>query len=136
MDIRTHDQTPLHFGASIANLGDINNDGLDDIAVGSPYDKGEDNGAVYIFNGDKSEGLIESQVIKAEDIRQATQNKKLYTDEVKSLKGFGFSLASNGINLDNDGGQRGDLVIGSLDDTIITVRSRPVIDVEIKSTGK
>jgi len=40
------------FGTSIAT-GDLNNDGIDDIAVGSPDDSqnGEDTGAVFIFFG-------------------------------------------------------------------------------------
>ncbi len=37
-----------YFGISVAVVGDINADGLPDIAVGSPFDG---NGAVYIFKG-------------------------------------------------------------------------------------
>lgn len=60
---------------------------------------------------------------------------------VDSLKGFGFSLASNGQNLDNDkfgdqGQGFGDLVIGSLSDAIIVLRSRPIIDVIIETECK
>ncbi|XP_055608647.1 integrin alpha-PS3-like [Uranotaenia lowii] len=36
------------FGISLAKIGDINNDGFNDIAIGAPF---EGNGAVYIFHG-------------------------------------------------------------------------------------
>lgn len=37
------------FGASLA-VGDLNNDGLDDLLIGAPY-WGEDSGRVYIYFG-------------------------------------------------------------------------------------
>jgi hypothetical protein len=42
------------FGFAITNLGDLNSDGFEDIAVGAPY---EGNGAVYIYLG-SAQGLI------------------------------------------------------------------------------
>ena len=41
------------FGQAVANIGDFNGDGLDDLAVGAPYWDGvfKDCGAVYIFYG-------------------------------------------------------------------------------------
>ncbi|XP_016533497.1 integrin alpha-6-like [Poecilia formosa] len=44
------------FGLAVENLGDINQDGYHDFAVGAPY---EDNGAgkVYIFHGSVTEGF-------------------------------------------------------------------------------
>jgi hypothetical protein len=45
----------LHrFGFAITNLGDLNSDGYEDIAVGAPY---EGNGAIYIYLG-SAQGLI------------------------------------------------------------------------------
>lgn len=45
----------LHrFGFAITNLGDLNSDGYEDIAVGAPY---EGNGAIYIYLGSE-QGLI------------------------------------------------------------------------------
>ena len=38
------------FGLALANLGDINKDGCDDLAIGAPY---EDGGAVYIYLGSR-----------------------------------------------------------------------------------
>lgn len=40
------------FGASVARLGDIDGDGLHDVAVGAPMEDDE-RGAVYIFCGEK-----------------------------------------------------------------------------------
>jgi len=42
------------FGFAITNLGDLNSDGYEDIAVGAPY---EGKGAVYIYLG-SAQGLI------------------------------------------------------------------------------
>lgn len=42
------------FGFSIANLGDLNKDGYEDVAIGAPY---EGKGAVYIYLG-SDKGLI------------------------------------------------------------------------------
>lgn len=42
------------FGFAIANLGDLNQDGYEDIAIGAPY---EGKGTVYIYLGSKN-GLI------------------------------------------------------------------------------
>lgn len=53
------------FGSSISKLGDINQDGYRDIAVGAPY---EGNGAVYIYLGGPN-GIISkpSQILTAPD---------------------------------------------------------------------
>ena len=39
------------FGFSVANIGDIHNDGLQDFAVGAPMAGKNDAGAVFIFHG-------------------------------------------------------------------------------------
>lgn len=107
------------FGLSIANMGDINKDGCDDIAIGAPY---EDDGAVYIYLGSKS-GLSDkpSQIIRPKDVGFA-------------FKTFGNSL-SGGIDL--DGNSYPDLLIGSYESAAITaVMSRPIthIQTEVRST--
>ena len=38
-----------HFGISISQIGDLDNDGIMDIAVGADDDGGQDRGAVYII---------------------------------------------------------------------------------------
>ena len=44
-------QEKVVFGYTIASIGDLNRDGINDIAVGSPYDHdgGYNTGAVYIL---------------------------------------------------------------------------------------
>ena len=39
------------FGFSVANIGDIHNDGLQDFAVGAPMGGNNGAGAVFIFHG-------------------------------------------------------------------------------------
>lgn len=39
------------FGLAVSTLGDINLDGVNDIAVGAPYDGPSERGAVYIYHG-------------------------------------------------------------------------------------
>ena len=41
------------FGAVVSVIGDINKDGLDDLAVGAPSDLSPDAGRVYIYLGAK-----------------------------------------------------------------------------------
>lgn len=134
---------PFHFGASITSLGDINGDGKADIAVGAPYIINKDavhkntaDGAVYIFAGSET-GLEQTQVITAQEIVEADHkmrsNSKLKHSDNKLL-GFGFSLASSGLNLDNTASS--DLVVGSLADSIVMLRSRPIIDFEVTNDSR
>ena len=39
------------FGSAIANLGDLQQDGFEDFAVGAPYDGNNHEGAIYIYRG-------------------------------------------------------------------------------------
>lgn len=52
--------TIFRFGFAITNLGDLNKDGFDDIAIGAPY---EGNGVIYVYQGSAFGIVIEpSQV--------------------------------------------------------------------------
>ncbi|KAK2822245.1 hypothetical protein Q5P01_022310 [Channa striata] len=84
------------FGLSVENLGDINLDGYDDFAVGSPY---EDDGAgkVYIYQGSAT-GL------KRNEAEQVLSGKAV------GAKLFGYSLAGN---MDLDKNSYPDLAVGS-----------------------
>lgn len=104
------------FGLALANIGDINKDGCDDIAIGAPY---EDNGVVYIHLGSKN-GLNAkpSQIISSSDLGLIN----------RPIKTFGSSL-SGGVDLDNN--SYPDLVIGSYQSsTTIALLSRPIINIQ------
>lgn len=104
------------FGMAIANLGDINKDGCEDVAVGAPY---EGNGVVYIYLGAPG-GLSTkpSQVISSSSLGL----------NVPILKTFGGSL-SGGIDLDNN--TYPDLVIGAYDSAAITtLLARPITNIK------
>lgn len=42
------------FGSAMASLGDINMDGITDVAIGAPYE--EESGALYIYHGNRGDG--------------------------------------------------------------------------------
>ena len=112
------------FGTALANAGDLNRDGLQDVAVGAPYDGPEGRGAVYIYLGHKSGGLSDDfdQVIYAESIR----------NEGHLLRSFGFALSAG---LDLDGNQYPDLLVGDYEaDRVVLLRTRPVVNVNYSLT--
>ena len=84
-----------YFGWSVANIGDLNNDGVNDIAVGAPYDDegGTSRGAVHIMFMN-TDGSIDSTV----EINSSTTNGPTLTNEAI----FGWSVANIG-DLDGDG---------------------------------
>ncbi|KAL3268811.1 hypothetical protein HHI36_007907, partial [Cryptolaemus montrouzieri] len=113
------------FGHALSGLGDINQDGYGDFAVGAPYDGPSERGAVYIYHGsDKGVRKTYSQVIYAEDVSLPTS----YIAYLNHPETFGFSV-TGGIDL--DGNDYPDFAVGSyLSDTTIFFRSRPVVRVE------
>ncbi|XP_060513341.2 integrin alpha-7 isoform X4 [Panthera onca] len=97
------------FGISLAVLGDLNQDGFADIAVGAPFDG---DGKVFIYHGSSLGVVIKpSQVLEGEAV---------------GIKSFGYSLSGG---LDVDGNHYPDLLVGSLADTAVLFRSRPVLHV-------
>lgn len=108
------------FGTAIANCGDLNRDGVQDVAVGAPYDGPNGHGAVYIFMGRKNAGLAQEpdQVIYAEEVR----------GEGQMLRAFGFAL-SGGADVDNN--TYPDLLVGDYkSDRAVLLRARPVVNVD------
>lgn len=106
------------FGLSLSSIGDLNRDGYPDLAIGAPYDE---KGAVYVYLG-SSEGLVSepSQVIRIDDLAKEVRNRR-------DLRTFGYSLAG-GMDLDDNGYP--DLLVGAYDsDSIVLLRSRPIIDI-------
>lgn len=125
------------FGLAVANMGDINKDGLEDFAVGAPY---EGRGVVYVFLGSRdgwinpstgSTGsnpiwlkaeVLASQVIKATDLLAFN-----HLPIPATLNTFGSSL-SGGMDLDNN--NYPDLVIGAYNsNSVFLLRARPIINV-------
>lgn len=109
------------FGMALANLGDINKDGCEDIAIGAPY---EGNGVVYIYLGTPN-GLstVPSQVITSAGLGL----------NVPALKTFGGSLAG-GVDLDNN--TYPDLVIGAYDSAAVTtLLARPITNIKTSVKG-
>ncbi|KAH0499921.1 Integrin alpha-6 [Microtus ochrogaster] len=94
------------FGISVKNIGDINQDGYPDIAVGAPYD---DLGKVFIYHGSPT---------------------GINTKPTQVLEGttpyFGYSIAGN---MDLDRNSYPDVAVGSLSDSVTIFRSRPVINI-------
>nr|XP_055032649.1 integrin alpha-3b isoform X1 [Misgurnus anguillicaudatus] len=98
------------FGFAVAAVGDVNQDGFQDFAVGAPF---HDSGKVFIWMGG-IKGI-------AKDPSQVIEGKSLGANGFQT---FGYSL--NG-GMDMDGNDYPDIVVGSLDDRVALLRARPVI---------
>uniref|UniRef100_A0A671QEM2 Integrin alpha-6-like n=1 Tax=Sinocyclocheilus anshuiensis TaxID=1608454 RepID=A0A671QEM2_9TELE len=108
------------FGLAVENIGDINLDSFEDIAVGAPYaDSGS--GSVYIYHG-SADGIN-------------TTPAQILEGKQHNMKMFGYSLAGN---MDLDQNSYPDLAVGSLSDTVFIYRSKTVISIkkDIKVTPK
>ncbi|XP_036422151.1 integrin alpha-6 isoform X1 [Colossoma macropomum] len=108
------------FGLAVENIGDINLDSYEDIAVGAPY-ADEGSGRVYIYHG-SVDGIN-------------TKPVQILEGRHHGIKMFGYSLAGN---MDLDENAYPDLAVGSLSDAVIVYRARPVISIkkEIKATPR
>ncbi|XP_026327336.1 integrin alpha-PS1 isoform X2 [Hyposmocoma kahamanoa] len=116
-NLRLTGKPESQFGIAIASAGDLNKDGCDDVAIGSPY---EDDGVVYIHMGDRKNGLHSKpdQIITAQSLPWA---KRL-------MKTFGYSLSGN---IDLDGNGYPDLLVGAYEASAVAlIRARPVIDIK------
>uniref|UniRef100_A0A8C8HR00 Integrin alpha-2 domain-containing protein n=1 Tax=Oncorhynchus tshawytscha TaxID=74940 RepID=A0A8C8HR00_ONCTS len=97
------------FGLTVNNVGDLDRDGYDDIAVGAPFDG---DGKVFIYRG-LSSGID-------------TKPAQILDGVDEGVKRFGYSISGG---LDIDGNLYPDLAVGSLGDKLVLYRSRPVIHV-------
>uniref|UniRef100_A0A9J8AFU5 Integrin, alpha 3b n=2 Tax=Cyprinus carpio TaxID=7962 RepID=A0A9J8AFU5_CYPCA len=98
------------FGFAVAAVGDINQDGFQDLAVGAPF---QDSGKVFLWMGSKN-GITKepSQVIEGKSLGPS------------GFQTFGYSLSGG---MDMDGNDYPDILVGSMDDRIALLRARPVI---------
>ncbi|NXX44464.1 ITA7 protein, partial [Tricholaema leucomelas] len=114
---RWHLATPLRltgtrgsmFGIALSAAGDLNHDGFEDLAVGAPFDGA---GKVYIYHGSNL-GIVAkpAQVLDGEGV---------------GVTAFGYSLSGG---IDVDGNLYPDLLVGSLSDTVVLYRARPVVHI-------
>ncbi|XP_076026019.1 integrin alpha-6 isoform X2 [Genypterus blacodes] len=100
------------FGLAVENIGDINQDSYQDIAVGAPYDDAGA-GKVYIYHG-SAQGIN-------------TRPAQILSGKEHNIRMFGYSLAGN---MDLDGNFYPDLAVGSLSDTALIYRARSVISIK------
>ncbi|XP_068118181.1 integrin alpha-IIb-like [Hyperolius riggenbachi] len=99
------------FGASLASLGDLDQDGYNDVVVGSPFGGQSGAGCVYIYRGERT-GL-------------STEPSQILDSPLKPPSRFGFALRG-GVDLDQNGYP--DLIVGAFAaDTVYAYRARPVI---------
>ncbi|GCB76042.1 hypothetical protein scyTo_0020432, partial [Scyliorhinus torazame] len=81
--------TNARFGVAISNIGDINMDGYNDVAIGAPLEE-DHRGSVYIFNGHRDGiHMTHSQRIRGKDV-------------MPGLQYFGQSIAGTS-DMDADG---------------------------------
>ncbi|MCY1060403.1 integrin alpha [Nannocystis sp. SCPEA4] len=99
------------FGHSLAS-GDFNCDGVDDLAIGSPFEHldplaFEGEGVVYVLHGTPADGLV----AKASQVWH--QDQPGVDDDAEVTDAFGWSLATGNFNNDSENGHAcQDLAIG------------------------
>ncbi|XP_056113865.1 integrin alpha-5 [Rhinichthys klamathensis goyatoka] len=114
----TGTQTFGRFGSSITPLGDLNQDGYNDVAISCPFGGENKQGLVLIYNGHAG-GLREkpSQVIAGQWASAAPSALPA---------SFGYALRG-GKDLDNNGYP--DLIVGAFgQDAAFLYRSRPIVN--------
>ncbi|XP_017030441.1 integrin alpha-PS1 isoform X1 [Drosophila kikkawai] len=110
------------FGLALANIGDLNKDHCDDLAVGAPY---EDRGVVYIYLGSR-EGLNTkpAQKIQASDLGGIMPRGQ------PPIRTFGISISGN---TDLDDNSYPDVVIGAFNSSAaVILLARPIISIQTK----
>uniref|UniRef100_A0A669CXD8 Integrin subunit alpha 4 n=1 Tax=Oreochromis niloticus TaxID=8128 RepID=A0A669CXD8_ORENI len=108
------------FGESIADLGDLDDDGYPDVAIGAPHED-DLKGAVYIYNGRK-EGI------------SSTPSQRITGSTLgHDLRMFGQSLSS-GIDIDDNGYK--DVAVGAfLSDSAVVISLFSFLDLQYNLTS-
>uniref|UniRef100_H2M919 Uncharacterized protein n=1 Tax=Oryzias latipes TaxID=8090 RepID=H2M919_ORYLA len=102
------------FGSSLAPLGDLNQDGFNDLAIGCPYGGEDGQGLVFIYNGHDG-GLLDSPA-------QILTGQWAYSSFPAN---FGFALRGN-TDIDQNGYP--DLLVGAFGvDKAVLYRARPIV---------
>lgn len=102
------------FGTSLAPLGDLNQDGFNDVAIGCPYGGDDQHGVVHIHNGHAG-GLM--------DLPTQTLSGQWASSSFPAS--FGFALRGNR-DLDQNGYP--DLIVGAFGvDKAVLYRARPIV---------
>ncbi|KAK1806683.1 hypothetical protein P4O66_005184, partial [Electrophorus voltai] len=105
------------YGSAIAPLGDINQDGYLDVAIGAPFGGEDRGGRVFIYNGQQDGLILEASQVLA----GAWASPGIPA-------GFGFTLRGDA-DLDNN--QYPDLIVGAFGaGKVVVYRARPVVTVD------
>ncbi|MBD2136289.1 FG-GAP repeat protein [Anabaena sp. FACHB-1237] len=96
-------------GRSVSKIGDINGDGIDDLAIGAPFSgiNGEQSGAVYVVYGNKNPDYFTTP------IELSSLGQKGFTITGFSAGDNGGWAVSNAGDINGDG--KADLLIGATD---------------------
>ncbi|XP_033762207.1 integrin alpha-9-like [Pecten maximus] len=104
------------FGSAIVNLGDINNDGFQDVAVGAPYED-DSRGAVYLYLGTR-DGVWH---VPIQTVRARILNPR--------LRGFGAAF-SRPHDIDKNG--YNDIAVGAhISNQAVLLRTRPILKLAV-----
>jgi len=108
VSLKANDQ----FGYAVSNIGDLDYDGINDIAIGAPVDDdgGTDRGAIYIIylGGEITRFRRTNDIILKENKFSSTQGN--FRGRIDVNDEFGHSIASLG-DLDGDGIE--DIAVGA-----------------------
>ncbi|XP_071776208.2 integrin alpha-5-like [Centroberyx gerrardi] len=109
------------FGTSLAPLGDLNQDGFNDVAIGCPYGGDDQQGLVLIYNGHAG-GLKDTP----------TQTLSGQWASSSFPASFGFAIRGNK-DLDHNGYP--DLIVGAFGvDKAVLYRARPIVNASASLT--